>query len=205
MPNRSSDQLTIVVQAGGESHRMGQDKALAPFLGQPLIQRVVQRLASIGAEVVVTTNHPESLEFLGLRLVGDLWPERSNLGGLYTALIAARSPLVAVVACDMPFASPELLAAEAEMLEANPCDVVIPQGARGFEPLHAVYRREACLPAVRAALIAQKLRMDSWFPAVRVKALRPEVLRAYDPQGITFLNINTPDDLRRAEGLAREG
>jgi len=196
------DTLSIVIQAGGESRRMGQDKALVPFLGQSLIQRVIQRLSPIAAEILVTTNHPERLEFLGLRLARDLWPERSSLAGLYTAVHAARYPLVGVVACDMPFVSPVLLEAEGELLLAGSYDVAIPQNTLGLEPLHAVYRREACLPAIRSALETGEKRMISWFPSVKVKVLSLEEVRVYDPDGNAFMNINTLDELQRAEQLA---
>jgi molybdopterin-guanine dinucleotide biosynthesis protein A len=195
--------LSLVIQAGGESRRMGQDKALVPFLGRPLIQRVMERMAGIAAEVLVTTNHPEAFSFLGVRLAGDLQPERSSLGGLYTAIHAARGPLVGVVACDMPFASPALLAGECDLLESGQYDVVIPRSAEGFEPLHAVYRRETCLLAIRAALEAGERRMVSWFPSVKVKVLAPEEVLSYDPGGRAFININTPEELHQAEELAR--
>lgn len=196
------DMLSIVIQAGGESRRMGQDKSVVPFLGQPLIQRVIQRLSPIAAEVLVTTNHPERLHFLGLRMESDLWPERSSLGGLYTAVHAARYPLAGVVACDMPFANPVLLEAEADLALAGSFDVVIPQDAQGLEPLHAVYRRETCLPAIRSALEAGEKRMISWFPSVKVKVLSLEEVRVYDPKGIAFMNINTLDELHRAEAIS---
>jgi molybdopterin-guanine dinucleotide biosynthesis protein A len=88
---------------------MGQDKALIPFLGQPLIQRVKERVAKIADEVLVTTNNPEAFGFLQVRLVKDVIPGMGALGGLYTALYAASHPLVAVVACDMPFVNPLIL------------------------------------------------------------------------------------------------
>ena len=101
--------LSLVIQAGGQSRRMGQDKALLPFLGRPLVSRVIDRLASLADEVLVTTNQPEAYAFLGLPLLPDLKPGRGALGGLYTAVASAGSPLVAVVACDMPFVSPEVI------------------------------------------------------------------------------------------------
>ena len=97
--------LTIVIQAGGASSRMGEDKALKIFLGKPLIQRVIERMIPIADEIIVTTNRPAEYAFLNLRLVPDLKPGRGALGGLYTAIASAAHPLVAVVACDMPFAS----------------------------------------------------------------------------------------------------
>src|SRR5262245_39893464 len=101
--------LTISIQAGGQSSRMGEDKALKPFLGRPLIQRVIDRLTPIADEIIVTTNRPEAYNFLTHRLFTDLKPGRGALGGLYTAIASASHPIVAVVACDMPFASATLI------------------------------------------------------------------------------------------------
>src|SRR5690348_15751473 len=97
--------LTVAVQAGGQSSRMGEDKALKSFLGRPLIERVIARLSPIADEMIVTTNRPAEYGFLNVRLVSDLKPGRGALGGLYTAIASAKHPFVAVVACDMPFAS----------------------------------------------------------------------------------------------------
>ena len=93
---------------------MGEDKALKPFLGRPLIQRVIDRLTPIADELIVTTNRPAEYAFLNLRLVPDLKPGRGALGGLYTAIASAAHPLVAVVACDMPFASHNVLRRRAQ-------------------------------------------------------------------------------------------
>ena len=95
--------LTVCIQAGGASSRMGEDKALKTFLGRPLIQRVAEQLSPIADELIVTTNRPEEYAFLNLPLFPDLKPGRGALGGLYTAIASAKHPLVAVVACDMPF------------------------------------------------------------------------------------------------------
>ena len=101
--------LSIVVLAGGESRRMGQNKALMPFLKQPLIERVVKRLAPFADELLVISNKPDQYEFLGVSLTPDIMPGRGALGGLYTALSSAHQPLAAVVACDMPFVNVGLL------------------------------------------------------------------------------------------------
>ena len=196
--------LTIAIQAGGESRRMGQNKALTPFLGRPLIERVYRRVLPVADEVLVTTNQVEGFEFLGVRLAADLLPGRGALGGLYTAIAAAAQPLVAVVACDMPFINPAVLAAERDLLLANDVDVVIPCSPEGLEPLHAVYRREVCLPAIAAALQEDKKRLISWFPAVRVFEFAAADVLQLDPNFYTFLNINTPDELSAAEVLAQQ-
>lgn len=194
--------LTICVQAGGESRRMGQDKALMPFLGRPLIQRVVDRLVPIAHEVIVTTNRPEEYRFLGLPLYPDIIPGRGALGGLYTALASATGEIVAVVACDMPFASATLIEAAIRLLVQEGADVVIPDSGSGLEPLHAVYRRDTCLPAIKSAIDADQWRLISWFPQVKVRILQPDQTKVYDPSGLAFWNLNTPEEFAEAEQMA---
>ena len=195
--------LTVCIQAGGASSRMGEDKALKPFLGRPLIQRVIDRLSPIADEMIVTTNHPEDYGFLGLRLCPDLKPGRGALGGLYTAIASATQPLVAVVACDMPFASPTLLEAAGRLMLQEQADVVIARSEQGYEPIHAVYRRATCLPAIASAIEADQWKVIAWFPQVKVHVLTPEELKEFDPDGLAFWNVNTPDEFLQAEQLAQ--
>ena len=195
--------LSVVIQAGGQSSRMGQDKALKLFLGRPLIQRVIERMRPIADEVIVTTNRPEDYGFLNLPLFTDLKPGRGALGGLYTALFSAKHSSVAVAACDMPFANAELFKAASEILVKDKADIVIAKTEEGYEPLHAVYRRETCIPAIEAAIDADKWRMDAWFLQVKIRLLMPEEIKRYDPNGSAFLNINTPEDFAKAEEQAR--
>jgi molybdopterin-guanine dinucleotide biosynthesis protein A len=202
--------LTICVQAGGASSRMGEDKALKPFLGRPLIQRVVDRLAPIADEIIVTTNRPEVYSFLNtstgsvqrLRLISDLKPGRGALGGLYTAVASAVHPFVAVVACDMPFASTRLIEAMSRLMVQEEADVVIAKSDEGYEPLHAVYRRETCLPAIESAIDADQWKVIAWFPQVKVRVLTLEEIKSLDPDGLAFWNVNTPDEFAEAERIA---
>jgi molybdopterin-guanine dinucleotide biosynthesis protein A len=194
--------LTVCIQAGGQSSRMGEDKALKPFLGRPLIQRVVERLAPIADEMIVTTNRPEDYRFLDLHLVPDLRPGRGALGGLYTAIASASRSMVAVAACDMPFASATLLRAASRILIEEDVDVVIPKSSEGYEPLHAVYRREACLPAIESAIEADQWKVIAWFPKVKVRALTPAEIKHYDLTGLAFWNVNTPEEFAEAEKIA---
>ena len=197
--------LSLVIQAGGESRRMGSDKALMPFLGRPLITRLLSRIAWIADEVIVTSNRPENYLFLGLSPVRDVIPGLGALGGLYTALRAARHPYVAVVACDMPFASPELFLAELVTLRETGADALIPRTEGGTEPFHAVYRVESCLPYVRDAIEAGKRRVDAWFERVNIRYMEEEEIISYDPGRLAFFNINTPEELVEAEVLAQKG
>ena len=194
--------LTVCIQAGGQSSRMGEDKALKTFLGRPLIQRVVERLTPIADEVIVTTNRPDEYLFLGLPLFPDLKPGRGALGGLYTAIASASQPLVAVVACDMPFASPAFFEAATRLLEDEKADVVIAKSEEGYEPLHALYRRATCLPAIEAAIDADQWKVIAWFPQVNVRVLTPEEIQQFDPSGLAFWNVNTPEEFAKAEEIA---
>jgi len=194
--------LSIVIQAGGRSTRMGENKALKPFLGRPLVQRVIERLAPAADELLVTTNQPEDYAFLNLPLITDIKPGRGPLGGLYTALISAKYPSVAVVACDMPFASAPLLVAATGFLNEEEADVVIAETSDGFEPLHAVYRRGTCIPAIESAIGADQWRVVSWFPHVNIRRLTPDELGRYDPDGLAFWNVNTPEEFTEAERRA---
>lgn len=202
--------FSLVIQAGGQSTRMGEDKALKTFLGRPLIQHVIERLAPLADEILVTTNRPENYAFLGHRLVPDLVPGRGSLGGLYTAVASATSPIVAVVACDMPFASARLLETATRIMVKEEADVVIARemsedakGSRGYEPFHAVYRRETCAPAIQSAIEADKWKVIAWFPAVKVRELTPAEVSAADPNGRAFWNVNTPEEFAEAERLAK--
>ena len=169
--------LTVVIQAGGMSSRMGEDKALKPFLGRPLIQRVIDRLTPVADELIVTTNHPADYQFLNLRLIPDLKPGRGALGGLYTAIASASSPLVAVVACDMPFASTVFFEGASRLMVEEDADVVIAKTDEGYEPLHALYRRETCLPAIESAISADQWKVIAWFPQVKVRMLAPDEVK----------------------------
>jgi molybdopterin-guanine dinucleotide biosynthesis protein A len=193
--------LTVVIQAGGQSSRMGEDKALKPFLGRPLIQRVVERMTPIADEIIVTTNQPPGYQFLGLRLVPDLKPGRGALGGLYTAIASASHPLVAVAACDMPFASPEFFAGACKIMDEENVDVVIAKTDEGYEPLHALYRRETCLPAIESAIAADQWKVISWFPQIKVRVLTEEEVKSLNPSGLCFWNLNTPEEFAEAEGI----
>jgi len=195
--------LSLAIQAGGDSSRMGQDKALMPFLGQPLITRVIERLSTLSDDIFITTNHPQGYEFLDLRLVPDRIPGGGALGGLFTALEAARRVYVAVVACDMPFASLSLFRfAWDTMLEEAP-DAVVPSTGKGIEPFHALYRRETCLPLVEAAIEAGESKLIAWFPRSGIRILTPEETSRYTANGLAFLNLNTPEEFRLAEEKAR--
>lgn len=171
------------------------------FLGRPLIERVLDRVSSIADDVVIITNRPEGYHYLNIPLFQDVIPERGALGGLYTALKVATHPEVVLVACDMPFASADILKAARDILNQENCDAVIPQTDNGLEPLHAIYRRHTCLDAVKAAIDADKWRMIAWHENAKVCHLSMD---SFELGKDTFMNLNTPEEFEKAEIMAKK-
>lgn len=207
-----SGNLTIVIQAGGESRRMGRSKATVPFLGEPLLLRGVNRLLPLADEFIITTNEPENLGFLDdwvdngrIRLVRDLSDTRGALHGVHTALEAATHPFVAMVACDMIFPSRSLISAEFTALKREGTDAVVPKTQFGYEPFHGVYYKEACLPAVIEALQEGQTRATSWFDKVKVTDFTTDMIAEVEPRGGCFINANTPEELAAVERKIVDG
>lgn len=192
--------LTIAIQAGGVSRRMGQDKALLPFHGKALVEWVLDGARQAGDEVILITNQRKSYQFLGIPIYPDAWSSGGALVGLYTALLRASYPLVGILACDMPFASPELMLFEKDLLQTNTeIDVAIPRRGNGIEPFHAVYRQVTCLPLIETALKNGEIRVVDWLARARVRFIDPAETLRFDPNQIAFDNLNTPEDFRQAE------
>ncbi len=196
------DHLSVVIQAGGASLRMGQDKALMLLRGKPLIQWVAERVQTMADELLVIANQPGGYAFLNLPTYSDILPGRGPLGGLYTALSIAQSPLVAMVACDMPFVNADLLAFERDELLLSGADVVIPANDKGLEPFHAVYRRETCLRLVEDAIQIGEMRLVAWLKSAKVRYLTQAEIAVYDPQQMAFYNLNTPEEFTIAKNIA---
>lgn len=202
--------LSCVVQAGGMSSRMGCDKARMLFCGEPLIERVLGSLAQVAGELVVTTSRPDELAYLeectfdGLRprVMMDTDGPAGAMRGIASSLTAARLPLVAIVACDMPFVSPELISTLAERVEKGPLDVCVPREERGIEPLCAVWRREACAPVACELLTSDRQRIRCLIDRVNADYLdEPQIIEAAGSL-LCFENVNTPEEFAAAELLA---
>ena len=162
-------------------------------------------------ELIITTNEADKLGFLHdmypdltIRLVGDAYAERGALPGLYTALAAAENPYVAVVACDMVFASARLVVAEALAMHESGADVVAPSNKHGFEPLHADVPPRG-LPAAPSALALERgekraARASSMTrPSTVLRVPRRSACWRPSPRGGCFINANTPEELARIE------
>jgi molybdenum cofactor guanylyltransferase len=186
--------LTGLILAGGRSSRMGVDKALLEFEGEPLLARVAARLGTVCEEILVASGDGSRLAAFGLPQVADAVPDSGPLGGLIAGLEHAGHPLMAVVAVDMPFASTELLAAMAAMRRSE--DAVVPLSADGLEPLHAVYARPAA-GTLRSMLAAGTLSLRRALGSLDVTYVDSDVTGRLDPSGRFAWNLNEPGDLPR--------
>lgn len=201
-----SGNLTIVLQAGGESRRMGRSKATVPFLGEPLIWRGINRLLPLADEFIITTNEPENLDFLDdlvdlgkIRLVTDEYEQRGALRGVYTAINAASNEYVALVACDMIFPSRNLISAELDALMEEGVDAAVPRTKHGYEPFHGVYRRSSCLPVIHEATEAGEAKANAWLDKIDVVEFDGQRVAEAEPRGGCFINVNTPEELADAQ------
>jgi molybdopterin-guanine dinucleotide biosynthesis protein A len=190
--------LTGVVLAGGQSRRLGTDKALLQFDGKTLLARTVETLAPLCREVIVVTNSPQAHAHPAARLVGDLLPGMGSLGGIYSGLEAATTHYSLVVGCDMPFLVPGVITYLASL--APSFDVIMPRHQKLLEPLHSIYSKP-CLPFIRALLDKRQLRIFDFLPHVRVRYVEESELAPLDPDHHSFRNINTPQDLAEVRAL----
>ena len=189
--------LTVAIMAGGQSSRMGQDKSFVPFEGRPLIEGVVERVAGLGAETMLITNKPADYAYLGLPMHSDIIPDMGPLGGIYTAVTHARHPHTLVVACDMPWLNRDLLGYLIGL--RHQADIIVPRWGKFPEPLHAIYGK-GCLPPIQDQLQSGWLKVVGFYGQVQVRFVdRPEIER-FDENGRSFANLNTPEELAKAEG-----
>jgi molybdopterin-guanine dinucleotide biosynthesis protein A len=198
--------LSAAALAGGQSRRMGTDKALLPIApgGEPMLGVVLKRLSAIADDVLVIANDEARYASLGVRVVPDLRRDVGALGGIQAAIASSVNEHCLIVACDMPFLSIPLLRRMAE--EPRDYDVLIPlipgesrQRDDGlvFQTLHAIYSKR-CLPFIDEQIVKGKKQVIAFFQDVRVRTLDVAEITSFDPDLLSFFNANTPEALRSA-------
>ncbi len=187
--------LTGVLLAGGKSRRMGQDKRWLKLGGRPLFHRALSALEGLFQEILIVVAEPlPQLEGTAHRVVTDLIPNCATLGGLYTGLSYASCRRIFAVGCDMPFLSPKLIT-QMTALDRQ-ADVVMAELATGLQPLHAVYSK-ACLPHMERMAKTGQLKVQELVqaPGLSVRLVPERDVRSVDPEGLSFMNVNTPADI----------
>ncbi|MCS6926398.1 MAG: NTP transferase domain-containing protein [Candidatus Binatia bacterium] len=201
LPRRGEKQnASAIILAGGKSSRMGRPKALLPFDGEPLIVHLVRRLSPLFADIVVVAAPDQELPAVPATVVHDTVAYQGPVGGLYYGLQAARTERCFVTACDAPFLNLPLIAYLLEQI--TDCDVVVPFWQERLQPLHAVYRRWV-VALLQEQLVRQELRPVALYTKVRTREVSPEEIRRFDPEGLSFRTMNTPEEYAAALALWR--
>jgi molybdopterin-guanine dinucleotide biosynthesis protein A len=199
-------QISGIVLAGGISRRLGRNKAVEPLGGEPLVRRVIDRLEVVTGQTVVVVADMGQAGQLPLPdsavVVTDAYPGCGSLGGIFTGLSAAEADWGLVVACDMPFLDRRLLGHILDRRDEH--DAVVPVLGGYPEPTHAAYSK-ACLPHMERLLKAGELKIAGFFDDVRVNLLPQSEIDVIDPEHLSFMNVNTEEDLARARALVEEG
>jgi molybdopterin-guanine dinucleotide biosynthesis protein A len=191
-----------IVLAGGKGIRLREDKALETISKRTLLEQVVFRLSLLDGDIPIVIvserRYPQLAGYPRLRIAGDIYPGKGPLGGIYSGLKASDSFYNLVVACDMPFLNRDLLLYMVEA--ATGFDLVVPRLGNLIEPLHAVYTKD-CLAPIERLLEKDSLSVRGLFPMVRVRYVEAEEIERFDPEHLSFFNVNTGADLERARGL----
>lgn len=191
------------VLVGGASSRMGRDKARLVIGGRKLFERSVEVLSKVCSERVTLVGKLTSDLECDLPVVGDIGVDwlphlRAPIIGLFTALTVAKTPWIAVLACDLPFVSAELITRLASYCSGG-LDAIVPvQQDERPQPLCAFYQRERCLPVVETMIGRGDLKMQELIPRVRTRLVSFDEIADLNGSADLFLNVNDPNDYEAA-------
>jgi len=197
--------MTSIILAGGRSLRFGWSKALETIDGKSLIKWVVDRLTPLSREIIIVTPQGDCFAslianiHLSSKIIADIYPGKGPLGGIYSGLAKSSCSHAIIVGCDMPFLNVALLN---YMTQISPVvDVVVPRIGEWVEPLCAVYSKN-CLALIRSLLEHNELRISKLFTVAKVRYIEENEINRFDPEHLSFFNINTKADLAKARILA---
>ena len=196
--------ISCIVLAGGRGFRLGHSKPQVIVGEKNLFQRVLYGISFITGDIIVVTSGRESFPWLTgyskHKVVTDIYPGSGPLGGIFTGLTVSKSLYNLVVACDMPFLNQALLSYMIAC--AAGFDLVIPRLGDMVEPLHAVYSK-GCSASMEHLLKQGNLNVSSLFSLVRVRYVEADEIDRFDPEHLSFFNVNTKADLETARALVR--
>ncbi len=167
--------------------------------GKTIIKNQIEVLQEIFEEVIIITNSPREYRHLKVRVVKDIVPEKGPLGGIYSGLLSSENFYNFFLACDMPFPNMDLIAYMKGLVDDY--DVVVPRTKSGYETLCAFYSKD-CLSSIKRQMDIENLRIVDFLSQVKVRVIEAGELAGFDPEGVSFLNVNTLEDLERARSIA---
>ena len=192
--------VTGVLLAGGKSKRMGQDKRFLPIGDRTLFERGLRTLCSLLQHVSIVIAQDSALLSATVPVYRDVVADCGSLGGLYTGLREASTPHVFVAACDMPFLNVNLIRYMIALKE--PADIVVASWNNRIQPTHAIYSKR-CVPVLEDMIRRRQVKIQDAFqhPSLTVRFMTENEVKQIDPDGRSFLNINSPADLDAARLL----
>ena len=195
-----NDDVTAIVLAGGKGKRLGQAKATLKLGDRTIIEEVVDKMNGLAGDVLVVTSPVQDDLPHGLpaKVYIDIHPGKSALGGVYTGLVKSSTEHNLVVACDMPFLNLELLTHMLSLAQGT--DIVTIKVGPNVEPLHAVYSK-SCIGYIEDMFERGDLQVSHLLDMVDVRYIDEHELDKYDPDHLSFFNINDKTDLARARRL----
>jgi molybdopterin-guanine dinucleotide biosynthesis protein A len=197
--------LAAAILAGGRAERLGGiDKSALPVGGMPILARILAAVRPHASHVFAVGDRHGAAAAAGLEVVDDPEPGLGALAAIHTAILRSPCERTLVVGCDMPFITARLVAHLAAVARATGADVVMPRDASGYQPLCAVYGR-ACAAGLHERIVRGERHAAVPPGGVRVVEIGRDELAAIDPEGLLFVNVNTPDDYERARRLLEAG
>jgi molybdopterin-guanine dinucleotide biosynthesis protein A len=196
-------EISCIILAGGRSLRLGHDKVLEKVGETSLLEKVISRIDSLSSEIVIVTSEERTFSQVAgnpkFKITTDILPGKGSLGGIYTGLVKSRSFYNLVIASDMPFLNQSLLRYMIEVSDGF--DFVLPRINSFFEPLHAVYSKN-CIAPMESLIKRDRRVIIELFDFVKVKYIEAGEVERFDPQHLSFFNINTKEDLELARKMA---
>lgn len=197
-PGGPQPPFSIAILAGGESARMGGNKALKMLGGKPVISHLIDSLTPLARDIFIVAGDVAAYESFGLPVCADHYDQKASLVGIYSALAASRNEICFTVACDMPFIEPSLVSMLANL--APGYQAVVPVSQRGREPLHAIYSRDS-LGRMREQIEAGDFALHNLLDSLKARYVdMVEMAPLCDPN-MVFMNVNTIVELEEASLL----
>ncbi len=197
----ANDHISAAVLAGGQSRRMGHDKAALVIHGETLLARTARLMRALTPDVAIIGPIERATLVPDLPIIPDRWPGSGPLGGIATAFQALSGDVMLIVGCDMPFLQPALLRYLVSLIPGYDAVVVRLDGQ--VHPLHAVYQR-CCLPILEEQLAAGDLRVHRFLSRLHVRYVEGDEFDPFDPQHLSLFNANTPEEWEQALRLLAE-
>lgn len=183
--------MIAAILAGGKGSRFIPHKSFLKINGETIIEKQLETLNKVFTDIVVVTNNGELYKGLNVRIIADIIPNKGALGGIYSALMNIKDGHCFITASDMPYLNIDLI--KYMMDNASDSDVLVSEFNRVLEPLYAFYSKR-CILAIEKQIKEDNFKISDLFKSVKVKKISQKVVSKFDPEGMSFTNINTQED-----------